>query len=192
MSPLRTLALVFAFTAGGVAAASAQTANGAVPAQTANGAVPAQTANGAVPARTAEGTVLTGSVGWFDFNDDQDSAMAGFEARFTPLFWKIRPIVGVFGNTDGGFYGYGGIALPLDLTDRLQLVPAFAVGGYHDGGSKDLGYPIEFRSALELNYLIGDGQRLGLTVAHLSNAHLDDDNPGTETLTVSYTIPLTW
>ncbi|HYD99745.1 MAG TPA: acyloxyacyl hydrolase [Alphaproteobacteria bacterium] len=147
---------------------------------------------GAAAAQSAEGTVLTGSVGWFDFNDNEDAAMAGVEARFSPLFWKVSPIVGLFGTSDGGAYGYGGLALPLNVTENIAIIPAFAVGAYHEGSGKDLGHTLEFRSALELSYHIGGGHRLGLTVAHLSNASLDDNNPGTETLTLNYTVPLGW
>ena len=49
---------------------------------------------------------------------------------------------------------------------------------------------MEFRSSLELAYRFDNRARLGLSFYHLSNASLDDNNPGTEVFSLNYSIPL--
>ncbi|MDP6622047.1 MAG: acyloxyacyl hydrolase, partial [Alphaproteobacteria bacterium] len=60
---------------------------------------------------------------------------------------------------------------------------------YHRGQGKDLGHWIEFRSQLELAYRFDDRSRLGVSLSHISNASLDDNNPGTESLMLNYAVP---
>ena len=45
---------------------------------------------------------------------------------------------------------------------------------------------LEFRSAIELSCLLRDNMRLGVALAHLSNAGLADHNPGIETLSFTF------
>ena len=71
-----------------------------------------------------------------------------------------------------------------------MLTPSLAAGLYEDGDGKDLGHIVEFRSSLELAYRFDNRARLGLSFYHLSNASLDDNNPGTEVFSLNYSIPL--
>ena len=69
----------------------------------------------------------------------------------------------------------------------------YIVGIYVKGGSaKKLGHWIEFRSMAELSYKLDSGARFGIAIYHLSNASLDDFNPGTEVISFSYTVPMKW
>ena len=70
-----------------------------------------------------------------------------------------------------------------------MLTPNFAVGVYGNGDGKDLGYAVEFRSGVELAYRFDNYARLGLSFTHISNAGLDERNPGVESLVVMYSIP---
>ena len=45
--------------------------------------------------------------------------------------------------------------------------------------AKELGHVIEFRSGLDIAYRKKNGGRIGAEVHHLSNASLDENNPGT-------------
>jgi hypothetical protein len=74
--------------------------------------------------------------------------------------------------------------------NRWVLTPNTAVGAYTEGDGQDLGHVIEFRSGFELAYRFDDRSRLGVAVHHLSNASIGDDNPGTETALIYYSIPL--
>ena len=73
---------------------------------------------------------------------------------------------------------------------RWILTPNTAVGAYLEGDGQDLGHVLEFRSGFELAYLLNDRSRLGIAVHHLSTAGIGDENPGTETALIYYSVPL--
>lgn len=132
---------------------------------------------------------LAFSLGGFDVNDDEDSVEARLEYRSDlKLFW-FKPFSGVMVNYDSAVYGYGGLLLDLYLGRRLVVTPSFAVGAYHEGASKDLGSAIEFRSQIEVGFRFDDRSRLSLSLDHISNAGIDDKNPGTEALVLTYAVP---
>ena len=131
---------------------------------------------------------LSFGLGYFDINDNRGAAEFRLERRLNKSLWMTQPFVGVMGTGDAAIYGYGGIAFDWVLS-KFIFTPSFAVGGYLDGDGKDLGHTIEFRSAVEIAYQFPDRHRLGLMFYHLSNASLADNNPGTEVLSFSYSIP---
>lgn len=131
--------------------------------------------------------------GSFDFSQqDDEAALLGVEYRFTSIYRGLRPVAGIFGTSDSSVYGYGGLQWDIYLTDHFLIAPQLAAGGYSKGGGKDLWHGMEFRSQLELGYEFHDKTRLSLAVSHISNASLGDDNPGTETLTLGYSLPMNW
>jgi hypothetical protein len=129
--------------------------------------------------------------GYYDINDDREAGEFHLEYIAGSKWWVFNPFVGVMTTTDTALYGYAGIRLDLFMGRRFVITPSFAPGLYHDGDGKDLGHPVEFRSALEFAYRFDDRSRLGLSVYHLSNAGLDDNNPGTEVATLHYSFPFT-
>jgi len=139
--------------------------------------------------RPAEPSFLTIGAGYYDFNDDQNAAEFRLEWRGRPWGWGIRPLAGVMATSDTAVYGYGGLLLDLFFGRRIVVSPSFAAGLYHEGDGKDLGSAIEFRSALEVGWRFDDRSRLSVMVYHLSNASIDDNNPGTEVISVGYSIP---
>ena len=52
-----------------------------------------------------------------------------------------------------------------------------------------MGHTVEFRSQLEFAYRFDNRSRLGFAISHYSNASLGDANPGTESLTLYYSVP---
>ena len=88
------------------------------------------------------------------------------------------------------FYAAAGVLLNLELGRDWVLTPSFGGGYYNASRGLDLGFDAEFRTAVELAKRFRNGQRLGISLAHLSNGSLSDQNPGTETFGVSYSIPL--
>jgi lipid A 3-O-deacylase len=102
---------------------------------------------------------------------------------------NVRPIFGGMATIDGSSYLYGGINFDLTF-DAFVLAPGFAAGWYRAGGGKQLGYPLEFRSCLELAWQGRDWRRIGIRLSHLSNAHLGHKNPGEESLVLFYSIPI--
>lgn len=75
------------------------------------------------------------------------------------------------------------------MVDSVFFTPSFAVAAYEDGGGKDLGGVIEFRTGVELSYRFPNAHRLGVAYQHLSNAGIYDRNPGAENLLLTYSIP---
>lgn len=133
---------------------------------------------------------LTISLGGFDVNDNQTSAEFRIEYRSKRKYFFLKPMIGLMGNSQGGVYGYGGVNLDIFIGNRWVAMPNFAIGGYRQGNSKDLGSVIEFRSGLEIAYRFDDRSRLGVAFQHISNASIDDNNPGAESLVLSYSIPI--
>ena len=129
--------------------------------------------------------------GVYDVNDDETTAEGRVEYRFSEAnkLWHFSPFVGLRANANGATYGYGGLGLDIFFGKRWVLTPNFAVGIYGNGDSKDLGHAVEFRSGVELAYRFDDHSRLGLTFHHISNAGLDQMNPGTESLLLMYSMP---
>ncbi|MHA1564138.1 MAG: acyloxyacyl hydrolase [Alphaproteobacteria bacterium] len=129
--------------------------------------------------------------GWFDVLDNQNSVDFRLEYRFGKTFLGfIKPWVGVEANTDGALYGAGGVLADIHLSDRIVITPSFGAGVYSDGGSKDLGHAIEFRSQIEIAYQFENSSRVSLGFSHTSNAHLDEDNPGSEVAMIYYHVPV--
>lgn len=132
------------------------------------------------------------SAGYFDFNRQKDpGGEFRFEYRDNHKFFYLKPFVAVGGATGGhGFVG-AGVLLDVFLGRRFVVTPSFAPHYYFGGNNDlDLGYPLEFRSQLEVDYRFDDRSRLGVAVSHYSNAGLGDKNPGTEILSVYYSIPV--
>lgn len=104
-----------------------------------------------------------------------------------------RPLWGIAAGTMTGdstlFVGVG-LGYELPLGRHWTLTPTFAPGYYRKGHGKDLGFPLEFRSQIELGYEFQGGPRIAVAISHLSNARLGSRNPGQESLTLACEIPL--
>jgi len=150
-------------------------------------------------ALAAEDRVVLG-LGAFDgIEFDDGSAEARVEYRSGAalgeglnLSWfeGIAPLTGFLVNGDGGVFGYGGLYADLRLTDRVVFTPMGGIGGYASGDGKDLGGVFQFIVGSELAYEFENRARLGLYVTHLSNAGIHDDNPGTESVLLTVSVPL--
>ncbi len=142
------------------------------------------------PAAAQDPDFLAFSAGGFDVNDDMTAAEARIEYRSDKKLFFLGPTVGLMVNSDGGVYGYGGLYLDLFFGRRFVVAPNFAVGGYSRGDGKDLGSVAEFRSGVDFSYRFDDRSRLGIAFHHISNVSIDANNPGTESLVITYAVPL--
>ena len=135
--------------------------------------------------------VLSGGVGWYDFKLQDDEAVDfRLEYRHGEDFLWLKPWGGLEVTSDGGVWGGVGVLVDITFFDSVVLTGSFAPGLYEEGKGKDLGNTIEFRSQVELGYQFENQSRLSLAISHISNAHLSDDNPGTEVLNLYYHLPL--
>ncbi len=135
--------------------------------------------------------MLAFSLGYFDAFDDNEAFDARLEYRFgRPLIYDIRPWLGIEITSDGAAYGAGGLRYDWNFADNFYIVPSLGAGIFSDGGGKDLGTTLQFRTQIEFQIELKDASRFSFAFSHISNCHLSDDNPGTEILSLYYSIPL--
>ena len=121
--------------------------------------------------------------GMFDFSDvKQKSALFGIQHQNEDLFrksflGKLSPITGGFMTEKNAFYLYTGVQGEYEF-GILKITPSFAPGYYNYGDGKDLGYPLEFKSEIQMSLGLSDTTQLGMSYNHISNASLGTKNPG--------------
>jgi hypothetical protein len=116
------------------------------------------------------------------------AGVAGVQARLGKKYKFVGPVAGIIANTDGGYYGYGGIYSDFSFGNFISTL-VLAAGGYERGGGKDLGGVFQFREELSLSYRFVNRYRVGVMFSHISNAKLHDRNPGENDLMLICSVP---
>ena len=93
---------------------------------------------------------------------------------------KVRPLVGGLVAAKAEGYIYAGVAADFSLGKAVVISPSFSPGIYFRGKGVDLGYPLEFRSAIDFAARSPRGHKVGVQIFHLSNANIAKYNPGCE------------
>ncbi len=142
----------------------------------------------------------------FDGSEDKQTTDFRYERRFDNTlfdigpeednFFFLKPFLGFEYTGDSASYFLTGIYLEDNLGQLLDgkennviFTPSFGVGYYDDGSGKELGHEIQFRTNLEISYVLKNDNRIGLSFSHISNANIGDKNPGVEVISFSYQIP---
>ena len=141
-------------------------------------------------AEAVEPFSLAFSGGISNFNKSEKRVEAGFEVRLPTELWGLAVATGLYANDDYSAWVFGGLRRDFHLSKSWIVTPAFAVSLYHQGDGKDLGGPLEFRSALEIAHQWPSRRRLALAIYHLSNAGIYSHNPGMNSLILTYSFPL--
>ena len=122
--------------------------------------------------------------GVFDINTSskKSSELFGVQHSNEDLFrdtflGKLSPITGFMMTADSTTYLYTGVQAEYKI-GKLNLIPSFTPGLYHEGSGKDLGHLVEFKSELQLSFDLSSSTEFGLSYNHLSNASLGEKNPG--------------
>jgi hypothetical protein len=131
---------------------------------------------------------LLAGVGAFDLRDETSPA-GTIEYRFGRKVFVVGLSLGLVANTKGGLYGYVGAYSDLSYK-KLYITPQLAIGGYRKGNSTDLGGVFQFRESIDLAYRFDNGHRLGVRIAHISNADTQQTNPGEEEVLLTYSLSL--
>lgn len=119
-----------------------------------------------------------------------DTIEGGFELHLPPISpWRLAPLIGTSTNKDEAALYYTGLQWRHSFSSGWISGISFAVAHYKEGDSKRLGSDLEFRSGVELAYGLNGGQSLGAQFYHISNAGIDDFNPGNNSLVFFYSIP---
>ena len=136
-------------------------------------------------------TELNFFTGMFDFSDDkQASGLLGFQHQNDELFresflGKISPITGGFLTEKNAFYFYTGVQTEYDL-GLITITPSFAPGYYSYGDGKDLGFPLEFKSEVQVSLNLFEDTQFGMSYNHISNASLGTKNPGANSYMINF------
>ena len=134
-------------------------------------------------AESANNTELNIYTGLFDFSDNnQKAGLFGLQHQDEELFrksflGKLSPVTGVFLTENNAFYLYTGVQAEYEF-GFLNVTPSFTPGYYNYGNGKDLGYPLEFKSEIQISLDLNDNTNLGMSYNHISNASLGTKNPG--------------
>ena len=121
--------------------------------------------------------------GMFDFSDGgKKSQIIGIQHLNDNLFrdsfiGTIKPVTGFMLTADSASYLYTGIQAEYNI-GKINLIPSFTPGLYHEGDGKDLGHLVEFKSELQLSLDLSPSTEFGFSYNHISNASLGDKNPG--------------
>lgn len=143
-------------------------------------------------AQEAAPDYLTFAIGYFDVFGDDGATDLRLEYRpgKTVLIDNLKPWIGMEGTTDGTLWLGGGLLYDWNFSGSWYMTPSLGAGLYAQGESdKDLDYPVQFRSQLEISYKYDSGIRAGASLSHTSNADLGDHNPGVEALNLSVAYP---
>ena len=153
-------------------------------------AVPGSALAGEEPAR--DPPLFVGGVGQFNFVDSGDGLVGGGgEYRWAPVGrWKLIPGAGVTFAEGGTAYGYAALHYDFRLGRSWFVTPVVGAGLFRNTDALDLGHAVQFKTGLEISLRVSGRVRVGLQGYHLSNASLDDDNPGTEVLELVVLVPL--
>lgn len=125
-----------------------------------------------------------------------------FDQASSGIYYLVdyRPPLGAYGigtwitlastEEEMGYYS-AGILKDLYLSDSIIFTPSFGIGIYNQAaGHVVLGDPVEFRSAIKLSYELQNRSRIGIRLGHVSNAGFGETNPGSELLSIIYSIRL--
>ncbi|MBI2742440.1 MAG: acyloxyacyl hydrolase [Chlamydiales bacterium] len=104
--------------------------------------------------------------------------------------YHLRPLVSLMATDKGSLYFCAGLGYDIFMGKYLVLTPSFAPGLYVRGSGKSLHFPLEFRSSMDLAYILPNKGRLGAQFYHISNASLGHKNPGAESLIFYYAVPI--
>lgn len=132
------------------------------------------------------------SVGEADLDEADNAAFIGGEWRAERFrFWRYAvPFLTGFATQDGSAYGGFGIAFPFTFfADSIGFSAFTGFGGYRQGNGKDLGSIAQFRSGGEVSYILPSKAQISLGVDHISNAGIDQRNPGSNQIFLRYAIP---
>lgn len=134
--------------------------------------------------------LLQVSGGIFDVGGSRSAAEAGLELIRPIRLWKLDLAGGVAANDEGGLWGYFGVRRDLAASERWGVAPGWGVALYEAGDGKNLGGSLQFRSSLAVDYRLTRRTRVGVTFYHLSNAGLEEINPGSNSVVATLGIAL--
>jgi len=99
---------------------------------------------------------------------------------------SLQPAFQVIYQPDDTCYVGLGPLKEFSISDDWSRGVGVAAGYYHKGDGQDLDQELEFHSRVRVSYRLDTANRLRAELGHLSNAELDDVNPGTEFVSMNW------
>ena len=114
--------------------------------------------------------------------------------KLSHIINELKPIyeLSFYYSDENKRQGYGtyissGLSKKINLTNSLFLLPSFSAGLYREfDDGKDMGYPLEFKSEVELNFKILNSSIIGVSYSHISNADIGNKNPGSDNILFNF------
>lgn len=128
--------------------------------------------------------------GVFNVGKTPTQAEFGVELRTPTPWWKLDIAGGATVTEEGSFWAYVGGRVDFEAGKKFVIAPGLGIAFYEEGDGKDLGGSLQFRSAIDFGYRITKKARLGLTFYHLSNAGIEEFNPGANSAVLTYSVNL--
>lgn len=122
--------------------------------------------------------------------DNETPPALAVEYRWGNSLAGLQPWVGGGWATDGAIFAGAGVSRTWAINSRWEAAAGFGPGYYDRHEGLDLGSHLEFYSFAEVGWALAPAKRLVLRLAHISNGSLADVNPGTELLTIGYSVEL--
>ena len=132
---------------------------------------------------------LTAGQAGIDRSVDSPGAY-GLEYQLRPVGrYRLVPALGFSWVDNGASYLYAELKRDFRLENGFIVTPSFGLARFDASPDLQLGQTLEFRSGIEVGYELDNRNRIGIALYHLSNGGLARENPGTEVLMVSFTMP---
>ncbi|MBB3048829.1 hypothetical protein FHR99_003103 [Litorivivens lipolytica] len=126
------------------------------------------------------------------FNRFSETLRYGMEYRWKPLTrFQLRPAAGVISAENDASYVFLGVRRDFFVSGHWLFTGSFDAGYFEERDELNLGLELEFRSGLEVAYQFDNRYRIGVALYHLSNGGFGERNPGTESVVLSLTAPIT-
>jgi len=131
------------------------------------------------------------AIGVFNIDHPEYKA-AELRVEYQPAFslGVVRPLAALGVTSDGSSFVGAGVGRVFELGERLVARASLLANHYAQRSSgHGLGHAIEFRSQALLAWRFDDDAKLGIAISHYSNGGLGERNPGSETLSLYYSLP---
>jgi hypothetical protein len=130
-------------------------------------------------------------ISYFNAMRQKQNAIEGrFEYRSSLNLLNVSPFTGISFASSGAFYWMAGFYSDIPLGNIFMVTPGFAAGYFNKGLGIDLASEVEFRTQIEFVYVLENNLRIGIGFYHISNGNFGKSNPGAESLSFIFSLPV--
>ena len=120
------------------------------------------------------------------FQNDHVGQEVGLSLSGKTQYGPLRPLFSGSITNRGGLWIGAGFENTLKIIDNLSASLTFMPGVYSQGGDKDLGGWLMFRSGIGMKYELSDIISISIDYDHRSSGDIWEYNPGMETIQIKF------